>query len=191
MRRASGIVLAAVLLAVCTVFAAEPHPAHGQPSLGSLFLPLVNFAIFVALFWYYAWPMITSALVDRRRVVEKELAESDRVHHQAAAMLAEIEARRARVKEEGARLVDELRAEALSDRERLVQAARNSAERIRTDARLLAEQEAMRAAHAIREEVADQVIKRVVGALRERLTGEDEQRFVREFIGAVESGRVQ
>jgi len=189
--RAGGILFAAVLLAVCTVFAAEPHQAHGQPSLGSLFLPLLNFAMFVALFWYFAWPVISSALVDRRLVVEKELAESDRVHREAAAMLAEIEARRARVKEEGARLVNELRAEALSDRERLVEAARKSAERIRIDARLLVEQEAMRAAHAIREEVADQVIKRVVGALRERLTGEDEQRFVSEFVGAVESGRVQ
>jgi F0F1-type ATP synthase membrane subunit b/b' len=189
--RAGGIAFAAVLLAVCTVFAAEPHQAHAQPSLGSLFLPLLNFAIFVAVFWYFAWPVITSALMERRRVVEKELAESDRVHHEAAALLAEIEARRARVKQEGTRLVDELRAEALSERERLVRAARNSAERIGTDARLLAEQEAMRAAHAIREEVADQVIKRVVGALRERLTGEDEQRFVREFVGAVESGRVQ
>jgi F-type H+-transporting ATPase subunit b len=187
-RRASGILFAAVLLAVCTVFAAEPHQAHGQPSLGSLVLPLINFAIFVGLFWYFAWPVITSALLDRRRVVEKELAESDRVHREAAAMLAEVEARRARVQEEGARLVDELRAEARSERERLVQAARNSAERIGTDARLLAEQEAMRAAHAIREEVADQVIQRVVGALRERLTVEDEQRFVSEFVGAVESG---
>jgi F-type H+-transporting ATPase subunit b len=191
MRRASGIFFAAVLLAASAASGVEPHQAHEQPSVASLFLPLINFVTFVALLWYFAWPVITSALADRRRVVEKELAESDRVHREAAAMLAEIEARRARVKDEGARLVHELREEGQRDRERLVEAARKSAERIRADARLLAEQEAMRAAHAIREEVAEQVITRVVEALRERLTGEDEERFVREFVGALESGEVR
>jgi len=70
MRRASGTLFAAVLLAACVVFAAEPHQVHGQPSLGSLFLPLLNFAMFVALFRYFAWPVITDRVLDvYRRVV--------------------------------------------------------------------------------------------------------------------------
>jgi F-type H+-transporting ATPase subunit b len=167
--------------------AAEERGAHGA-SLTSLFLPIINFATFVGLFVYFAWPLIVSALADRRRLVVKEIAEADQVHREAAAMLDEIRTRSGRLAEDGARLERELRAEAERDRRRVVDEARQTAERIRADARLVAEQEAARAAKRIREQVADQVIDRVVGLLRERLTPADEERFVREFGTAVEQG---
>jgi len=85
----------------------------------------------------------------------------------------------------------DLRAEAEADRRRLLEAARQSAERIRADARLLAEQESARAGRQIREQVAEQVIARVTAALRERLTREDEERFVRAFVSGVEAGDFQ
>jgi len=168
-------------------WAAEEHAAHGA-SLTSLLLPLFNFAMFVALFVYYAWPLVVSALADRRKVVETEIAEADRVHGEAAALLDDIRARRERLGEEGARLTRELREEAERDRQRVVEEAHRTADRIRADAALVTEQEAARAAHRIRERVADQVIGRVIALLRERVTPADEERFVRDFGAAVEKG---
>jgi F0F1-type ATP synthase membrane subunit b/b' len=103
-------------------------------------------------------------------------------------MLADIEARQAGLRETADRLVREIRAEAEREREHLLEAARQGAERIRNDSRLLAEQEGNRAARLIREEVAAQVIAQVVAKLREQLTHEDEERFAREFVAAVEGG---
>jgi F-type H+-transporting ATPase subunit b len=168
--------------------AAEEHASHGAPSLGSLVLPILNFATFAALFWYFAWPLIVRALSERKKLVEKEIAEADEIRRSAAALLADIEARRAGLRGTGDRLVREIRAEAEREREHLLETARQGAERIRNDARLLAEQEANRAARVIREEVAAQVIAEVVAKLREQLTRDDEERFAREFVAAVEGG---
>jgi F-type H+-transporting ATPase subunit b len=188
----SSLTTVTSLLAGGTAFAAEAHGGHEAPSLTtSLFLPIFNFASFAFLLYWFAWPLLLSALAERRRVIENELSEADRAQREAAAMHAEVEACRAHLAEEGARLTRGLRAEAEADRARLLEAARQSAERIRADARLLAAQETARAGRQIREQVAEQVIARVTAALRERLTREDEERFVNEFVSAVEKGDLQ
>jgi F-type H+-transporting ATPase subunit b len=187
MNRVIGVLLTAAL-PVTVAVAAEEHAAHAAPSLGSLLLPTLNFAIFAGLFWYYAWPLIVGALAARRKLAEKEISEADETSRAAATMLADIEARRAGLRETGERLVRELRTDAERERERLLEAARQSADRIRKDAQLLGAQESEQAARRIREEVAAQVVSLVVAKLREQLTPGDEERFVREFVGAVESG---
>jgi F-type H+-transporting ATPase subunit b len=181
----------AVALPGAVAAAAEKHAAHAAPSLGSLVLPAINFGTFVALFWYFAWPLILTALTERRKLVEKEISDAEEANRAAAAMLTDIEARRAHLREEGERLLQELRAEADRERGRLLAAARENAERIRNDARLLGAQEGAQAARRIREEVAEQVIALVVGQLRQRLTRDDEERFASEFVSAVESGETR
>jgi F-type H+-transporting ATPase subunit b len=175
-----------VTLAASSALAAEAHAE--APSLTSLFLPVVNFAIFLFVFARYAWPLMRDALVERRKLVQKALAEADRASREAKATFDEIEAKRAGVQSEGRRLLEEMRAEAERERQTMLGAARQGAERIRSDASLLAEQEAARAAQAIREHIANEVIARVSSAVRERLTEDDERRFVGEFVGAVEAG---
>lgn len=173
-------------------FAAEgAHAAHAEPSVADLLLPFVNFSIFAVLLAYFAWPAIRSALAERRKLVEKELSEADRARREAEAMLAEIEARRSRLREEGERLVRELRAEAEHERKRLLEAARQTALRISADARLFGEQEAARAAKTIRAEVAREVVSRVTKLVRERLTSGDEERFATEFVDSVEGGQMR
>jgi len=92
------------------------------------------------------------------------------------------------LRETGERLVRELRSDAEHERERLLEAARQSVERIRKDAQLLGAQESEQAARRIREEVAAQVVSQAVAKLREQLTPADEERFAHEFVSAVESG---
>lgn len=187
--RISSLSTATILLAGDVALAAEAHGGPAGPSLtNSLFLPLFNFAAFVSLLYWFAWPVLLSALAERRRLIENELSEADRAQREAARMHAEVEARRAHLAEEGERIMRELRGEAEADRRRLLEAARQSTERIRADARLLAEQESARAGRQIRALVAEQVIARVTAALRERMTREDEERFVKAFVSGVETG---
>jgi F-type H+-transporting ATPase subunit b len=168
------------------VAAAEKAEAHGPASISTLFLPLVNFAIFAFVIQRYAWPALRGALVDRRKTVERDLAEADRARTEAQALLADIETRRAGVAAEGERMLREMRQEAEHERAALVDAAKKSADRIRADARLLGEQEGDRAARSIREEVAAKVVANVARVLRERVGPEDEARFVDEFVATAE-----
>jgi F-type H+-transporting ATPase subunit b len=163
------------------------HEAHAVPSISTLFLPVVNFAIFAVVFFRYAWPAIRAALLERRSLVERELSDADRVHAESKAGLAAIEALRSELAAEGNRLVAEMRADGERDRQAMLDAAKVSAERIRNDARLLALQESSRAAQSIRAEVAEQVVRRVVAELQERLTSADDERFVARFVEALDS----
>jgi len=177
------------LLVAGVAVAAGEHEVQSLTT--SLFLPTLNFAGFVFLLYWFAWPALLHALAERRRVIEHELSEADRAQREAEALRSEVEARSAHLGEEGERLMREFRAEAEAERARLLEAARQIAERIRADARLLGEQETRRAARQLREQVADQVIARVKAALRERLTKEDEERFLKKFVSAVETGALQ
>lgn len=183
-----SVVIIAGGLGVAGALAAEEHAAHGAASPTSLFFPIVNFAIFLYLLFHYAWPVVRQALVQRRKLVEKELSDADRAFQEAKSLRAEVETRRARVREEGELLMAQLKAEAERDAAALLEGARQSAERIRRDAQLVGEQEAARAAQRVRDDVAEAVVARVAALVRERLTAEDEQRFVGEFVSAMETG---
>jgi F0F1-type ATP synthase membrane subunit b/b' len=133
---------------------------------------------------------VRDALVERRKLVEQEITDADRAYQEAKSLRAEIDARRARLGEDAERLMEEMKAEAARDGASLLEAALQSAERIRQDARLLGEQEAARAVHALREELAEEVVARVTQLVRRRITAEDERRFVGEFVSAIEAGEV-
>ncbi len=170
--------------------AAEEHAAHAgdAPSVLDLFFPVVNFTIFAYLFSRYAWPGIRGALAERRKRIERELAEASVAEREAEGLLREIEARRGRLADDAKRLVAELRAEGERERAAVVEAARKSGERARRDARLLAEQESARVAARIRAEIAARVTEHVAGVLRERLDAGDQERLVREFLAGVGPG---
>lgn len=192
LRVAIGAMLASHALASMAIASDQQaahaaHEAHAAPSIATLFLPLVNFTIFVIIIFRYAWPAIRSALLERRRLVERELGDADRVQQEARAALAAVEALRARLADDGERLLEEMRAEGERERRALLESASAGAERIRRDARLLAEQEGSRAAQMIRAEIADQVVERVTAILRARLTDQDEARFVASFVGALDA----
>ena len=109
--------------------------------------------------------MLLSALAERRRSIENEISEADRAQREAAAMHAEVEARRAHLAEEGERLMRELRGggggRSASGSSKPLAKAPNEFEPTRG---LLAEQESARAGRQIREQVAEQVIARVTAA---------------------------
>ncbi|MGH7821463.1 MAG: hypothetical protein ACREQ9_16995 [Candidatus Binatia bacterium] len=184
--------LAAVLLVAlpAAVAAVEPgaHGEHHAPGIGDLLWPVLNFTLFLGLLARFVWPTIRGSVIERRRRIEGEIAAADHVAGEAGAELAAIEKLRSTQKEEGERIVKQLRAEGEQERAALVAAARRTAERLREDARRLGEQEAARAAHEIRREIAARAAARAAEILRQRIAAADEQRFLGDFLGSMEGG---
>lgn len=168
--------------------ASEAHEAHAAPGISSLLFPILNFVIFAYVLVRYAWPSVRSGLAERRRLIEKGVAEAEETYRKVKTELQEIQTRTSRIQEDAEQILTQLRAEAERERAALVEAARKTAERIRSDARNLGEQEAVRAARRIREEMALLVTRRAAEALRQRLEQPDQERYLREFQTAVESG---
>jgi F-type H+-transporting ATPase subunit b len=187
MERARKIGLVVALVAPAVAFASEA--AHGEhaPSIGTLVLPIVNFAIFSFVLWRYAWPALRSALADRQAGVSRELSEGDVAHREARTELEKIEALRARSREDADKLIAEIREEGEAQARALLDQARRSAERIRRDAELLAAQEGARAAHGIRAEAADRIVARATEIVRQRFGEGEQRRAVADFLSEVRS----
>ena len=190
--RVHGIAEAAALglwfaLEASAAFASEA--AHGEhaPSIGTLLFPAINFAIFAVVLAKFAWPGLVSALADRRKTVERQLGESEAALRAARGDLETIEALRARSREDGEKLVADFRREAEIQAGALLTSARRMSERIRRDAELLAGQEKDRAAHEIRAQVADQVIRRATEIVRQRFGETEQRRAIADFLTGVGS----
>src|SRR5438874_737131 len=76
----------------------------------------------------------------------------------------------------------DLRATAERECEALLALGRTAAERIRTDARLLAEHEFAAARAALRAEVIEEAVRQATALIRQAIRPEDQEQFVREFV---------
>jgi len=188
MLRISPLALAIALAAAGAALAAETaHGEHHAPPISTLILPVINFAIFAFILWRFAWPAIKTTLADRQKTVGKQLTDSASALRDARGELESIETLRARSREDGDKLVAEIRAEADKQAGALLTAARGMADRIRRDAELLSAQERDRAAHAIRAEVADRVVRRAADIVKERFGENEQRRAVADFLTEVRS----
>jgi len=160
------------------------HAAH-QAAVGQLLWPALNFVIFVAVI----------ARVGRGPAVEYFRARTARLRaalQAGARARAEAEALRAAIARDvenlpalRAQLRADLRATAEQQCEALRTLGRAAAERIRTDARLLAAHEFGVARAALRSEVIEEAVRQATALVRRAIRPEDQQRFVREFVAGV------
>jgi F-type H+-transporting ATPase subunit b len=165
------------------------HGAHAPSPLLALFLAVVNFTLFVGLLIYYLRGPIKEYFRERTARLREALAAGARARREAE----ELRATLARDVADLPALRESLRADALataaSERAKMIAAGARAAERIREDARLLAEHELAAARHALRREVIDEAVREAVAIVRKVIRPEDQERLVREFVSS--AGAVQ
>jgi F0F1-type ATP synthase membrane subunit b/b' len=81
-----------------------------------------------------------------------------------------------------AQLKADIRAAAERERANLLAVAVRAAERIRGDARLLAEHEIVAARNALRSEVVEEAVRQATVLVRDAMRTEDQERLVRDFV---------
>ncbi len=154
---------------------------HG-PSWTLTILGFVNFAIYAFIMYRFAWPPIVKYLKERRASVVSALEAAARAHAEAEALKAEFEAKLKNVEADAQRARDELMEIARTEADQLVAQATRSAERIRCDAQLVADQEIARARRVLQEEAAGLIAQIAGDVVSRQLTDADQTRFVDSFI---------
>ena len=140
-------------------------PARWSPPLGRprstrrprgrlTLLAMVNFTLYAFVMYRFAWPPIVKYLKERRATVVAALEAAARAHAEAEALKAEFEAKLKNVEADAARARDELMEIARTEADHLLEQAKRSAERIRRDAQLVADQEIARARRLLQEEAS-------------------------------------
>ena len=175
-------VVAFTILPAALALANEETGEHRERSTALLVLAFINFAIYAYIIYRFAWPAIVKYLVERRDSVVAALDAAAKATAEAEAQKAEFAARMKTLEEDAAKMRAEVLAVAQLGSKELIEQAKRSAERIRRDARLVADQEVARARRLLQEESA-RLVARAAGAIvSKNLTAADQARFVADFV---------
>ena len=170
--------LAAVALAI-----AAAVPAHAaEEGGGGLFYPAINFVLLFAALIYFARKPIQTYFGERRAGIRKNLDEAATLERQARERYAQWQRRLVDLERELAEIRAGAQERAEAERASLLADARAASERIRSDAAAAVEHELRRARAGLREEASQLAIELASGILREKVTAQDRDRLIDEFI---------
>lgn len=180
---ALGVVVVLGLVGVC--LAAEGH-GGGEGKVWDFVARAMNFALLLGLLIFLVRKPIAAGLRGRAEQIRRELeelearrAEAQRAYEEMARRLKDAEA-------EQERILAEFRAMGEKEKEKILAEARNMAERIRAQAQWTIEQEVARAKAELRQEVAEMSAAVAEELIKAKITPEDHQRLVDEYLAKVE-----
>jgi len=177
-----GFLFFGFIAAAESAVASEAGGEHHAPSITLFLLNCVNFAIYAFLLHRFAWPPIATYLRDRRAGVVAALEAARKAQAEAEAIKAQYQEKLRTLESDAARMRAEVLAIAEVEARNLLEQARHAADRVRNDARLVAEQEVTRARRVLQEESAA-LVARVAGELiAKQLTAQDQARFIADFV---------
>jgi F-type H+-transporting ATPase subunit b len=159
------------------------HHAENIPTIASLLWPVVNFSIFVAVLVRFLGGPLREYFRARAERLRDELAAGDRARREAEALRAQLARDVAELPAARERLKADLLATAGRERDQLLAQGRQTAERIRRDAVLLAEQQVASARRALRDELVTSAVREATALVRSAAQAPDQERFVNEFVG--------
>jgi F-type H+-transporting ATPase subunit b len=174
------------LLAVAARAAEEGEHAEGH-SGWDFFWEYFNLALLIGVLVYLTRKPVLAFLRERRQRIETNLAASERLAREAEARLAEWTKRGEGLDAELEQIRSSARQRAEQERERILAAARASAERTLREAELAVESEIARARSSLKREAAELAVELAAGRLRSEVNDGDRERLVEDFIARLEN----
>jgi F-type H+-transporting ATPase subunit b len=146
-----------------------------MPSTGLLFWMTVVFLVVLALLWKFGFPAITKMVEERKNFIDESLRKA----HDANQKLANIQQEGESILQEAREKQAMLLKEATSTRDAIVAKAQNQAKeegaRLLNDAKAEIENEKQQAIREIRAQVAELSVKIAEKIIKEKLSSDDKQ----------------
>ena len=182
----AGVGVMAALTQAAVALAEEGGHGHEHASpLWPLLYGAINLGIFIWLLARFAWPAVRDLVRDRRDNVVRAIEAATAAKTEALKLKTEWETRLAQFNQSVEEMRQQARRDAERERERILAAAQKTADAIRKDAELAAAYELRRTQEMLRGELVRQAVRLAEEAARSRLTTDDQQRFVTEFLKQV------
>lgn len=194
---ALGTLAAAWLVALPVAAAPEAHgdahdggitwisPVFGNTGKMGLLWILINFAVLMWLLEKLLFSKLRAKTASKSDAIKSELDRASAARKDAEGVMADVRARLAKLDGEVASILDEAKARAEADRERIVAAAEAEAERIKAAAVAGAEREAETRRRQLEREIVESAIARAEVILRGRISAADQGRMVDDFVGQI------
>lgn len=159
----------------------------GPESIWSWVFKFVNFFVLVGILVKFAGKPLKDYLLSRHQTIKDKLADAEKTFKEAEALKAEYEKKIARLDEEIAAFKSDIMAEAEKEKKKILADAAEYASKIKLQAKLTYEQEAKEVMNRIKEEIARKTIEQAEKIVFDKITKDDHNRMVGEFIEKLRS----
>ncbi len=173
------------------LLAALPARAAEGAGVADLVYPALNLLLLLAVLAVVLRKPIRGFFGDRRVRIQGEIEQAARLCKEAEDRYATWQTRLSELDAELERIRSTGRQRAETERERILEAARAAAARIRHDAGVAVEHELRRAREQLREDAADLAVELASDLLREQLDDADRKRLLDEFIDTIQGSAPQ
>jgi F-type H+-transporting ATPase subunit b len=143
---------------------------------------LINFALLIFIFVRFGRKPIADALVSRKNEIAKDIEEAAKQKKEAEARAKKYQASLANLDQDLETTRKALEEAGRGERDRLIAEAKEKAERMKRDATFLLDQENRQAELDLTRELAAKAVAHAEDVLRTRVTAEDHERLVAEFL---------
>ncbi|EGB15774.1 ATP synthase F0, B subunit [Pseudodesulfovibrio mercurii] len=176
-------------LAVSSVAFANEGGAHHAlftaANLKDYGLRLLNFAIFAWLLYKFAGAKVKDFFVGRRDGIKHDLDDLQARQVEAEKKLKEVETSIANMAQEKKQILDDAKAQGEAIKAAIIEKAKHDAAALTEQARRTASNEAQAAVKTIRAEMADMVIAAAEKIVAEKLSAQDHDKLVDDYLTKV------
>lgn len=188
MKKIMPLLYALIMILVRTAAFAEEAAEGGHEAITFLgdWLPrLVNFAIIAAVVIYFMRKPVRDFFANRSAEIAKAMQESKETRERAVAALAEMERKIKELEGETSRMVAEAQARGEKDRLALIEEGKKVALDLQTQVKQGIDIEVQKAKTVLAVEAALLSIDLAEGRIKEKISNEDHERIVKEYISKV------
>ncbi|MDH5306139.1 MAG: F0F1 ATP synthase subunit B [Myxococcales bacterium] len=183
MAAAIRIALAGALLLAAPAGAAE----GGESALRDIGFRVLNVLMLLALLLYFARKPIQNFFSERRNRIRDEIKQASELRREAEERHSKWQRRLVDLEAELESIRGAARERAEREREQILADARAAAQRIQSDAHMAIDRDMRRAVEQLRSEAADLAVELAGEMLAEKITADDRERLLDEFIARIES----
>lgn len=158
----------------------EQAAAHG-PDWWQFGRHALNLSILIGVLIYFAGPALRDFFKQRSEDIRREIEAAENALREAEAEIAELRSRLSGFDDEARQLVDTVGDAAEREKARVIERAEQTAERIREDAKRVADQELARARAELHAQAVVLATEIAAEVLREQTSTDDDRRLVSEF----------
>jgi F-type H+-transporting ATPase subunit b len=170
-----------------TALALPAHASGGAgPSVDELLWQAANLALLLGVLYAVARKPISAYFAERREQIRTDIQAADKLLSDSRKEFAEWQGKLSELEQEIAAIREETRSRAEDERDQIIAAAHDRAERIKEDAVTAIDQELRNARAELQKEAANIAVDLASTMLDEQVDDRDRERLLDEFITHVE-----
>lgn len=182
----SGMATAAALFPLLLQAAEEAHGAHELNVMKEIVYPFINFGLLVALLVYLVRRPLKDYLLSRSKDLAQTIEQAAHEKQEAEAKALNFDRRLKNIEQEMKDFVDSLQKEGELAKQRIIEEAHASSKRMEETAKLIGNQEYLKATERLKEEAVQLSSEWAERYIRDNLKAQDRERMMEESIQRLE-----